>query len=561
MVTPLVLTVVLSASVAIGVAATILAWRARPEPGATPLVGLLVGQSWWSTCLLFQLRAPTREAVLLWTDLAWVGVVTIPVAWLLFSLEYTGRDQYVGPRWVALLAIVPVVTVVLALTRQYHELLYVKSVSLRPTGVLVVQEGGPWHWVAAGYTYLLGVAGMVPLLGLLTSDATIFRGQSTTLLAGLLAPWVTNLLYLSGYLSIVGVDPTPVAFGVSGVAYLGALTHFRLLGTVPTPNARARQLLFDRMQEGAVVVDTNDNIVDMNDNVVDIFRVKQSAVLGTPASDVIPEYDRLPDEGKLSGHLTIDSQFGNRPYDVTVTQITNVRGTPIGRVIRFHDIRDHLRQQQRLEVLHRILRHNIRTETNVIHGYIDQVSDDQNAQIVKKRALRIDEIGRKGREAIELFDESRTGDRSQSLSTLLEQCVTSARNAHPAATIEYDPPEEDVAVAGVLELVLSNLVENAVVHNPSDEPLVRVAARLSATDRVCIDISDDGPGIDEHELDVLEDGTETPLKHGSGLGLWIVKWGVDIADGEVRFAPNDPTGLVATVELPASHPESAVDRT
>jgi PAS domain S-box-containing protein len=549
-VTPLVLTVVLSASVAIGAAATILAWRARPEPGATPLVGLLVGQSWWSTCLLFQLRAPTREAVLLWTDLAWVGVVTIPVAWLLFSLEYTGRDRYVGPRCVALLSIVPIVTIALALTRQYHELLYVESVSLRPTGVLVVEEGGPWYWVAAGYTYLLGIGGMVPLLGLLTSDATTFRGQSTTLLVGLLAPWVTNLLYLSGYLSGVGVDPTPVAFAVSGVAYLGALTHFRLLGTVPTPNARARQLLFDRMQEGAVVVDTNDNIVDMNDNCVDIFGVKQSAVLGTPASDVIPEYERLPDEGKLSGHLTIESQFGTHPYDVTVTRITNVRGTPIGRVIRFHDIRDHLRQQQRLEVLHRILRHNIRTETNVIHGYIDQISDDQNAQIVKKRALRIDEIGRKGRQAIELFDESRTGDRSRSLSTLLEQCVTAARNAHPAATIEYESPGADVAVAGVLDPVLSNLVENAVVHNTSDEPLVCVSARLSGPNRVCIDISDDGSGIDEHELDVLADGTETPLKHGSGLGLWIVKWGVDIADGEVRFAPNDPTGLVVTVELP-----------
>ncbi|WP_244531455.1 histidine kinase N-terminal 7TM domain-containing protein [Halogranum amylolyticum] len=489
--------------------------------------------------------------MLLWTDLAWVGVLAIPVAWLLFSLEYTGRDQYVQLRCVGLLAVVPVVTVVLALTRQYHDLLYVTSVSIGTTGVPVVVEGGVWYWVAAGYTYLLGVGGMIPLLGLLTSDTAPFRGQSVALLVGLVVPWATNLLYLAGVLSIAGVDPTPIAFGVSGVAYLGALTQFRLLGTVPTPNARARRLLFDRMQEGAVVVDSNDNVVDVNDSSLDILGVDSCTVLGAPADEVIPEYDRLPDDGKLSGHLTVDTQFGTRPYDVVVTRINNVRGTPIGRVIRFHDIGEHLRQQQRLEALHRILRHNIRTETNVIHGYVDQFADDADAQIVKRRALRIDEIGRKGREAIELFDTTHGGDRPRSLSSLLDDCLTAARDEHPAATFAYDLLNEDVAVAGVLESVFSNLLENAVVHNPSDDPHVRVSVRrVSDAGRVRVDVADDGPGIDDYELCVLKDGTETPLKHGSGLGLWIVKWGVDAAGGTVGFAANDPTGLVVTVDVP-----------
>lgn len=548
-VSPTVLLVILAASVAVGTAATILAWRARPEPGATALVGLLVGQSWWSTCILFQLRAPTVEAVLFWTDLAWFGVITIPVSWLLFSLDYTGHDQYLRRRYVALLAVVPVVTIALALTSQHHELLYIESVTFGADGVPVVQEGGMWFWVVAGYTYLLGIGGMVPLLGLLRSDAATFRGQSAALLFGLLTPWVTNLLFLAGVLSISGVDPTPIAFAVSGVAYLGALTRFRLLGTVPTPNARARQLLFDRMQEGAVVVDANDNIVDVNDSCVDILGVDAQNILGVAAGDVIPDYEQLPDEGTLSGHLTVGTETGAHPYDVTVTRVSNVRGAPIGRVIRFHDIREHLRQQQRLKVLHRILRHNIRTETNIIHGYIDQLSDDENARIVKKRALRIDEIGQKGRAAIELFDNVRPGDRYWSLSGLLEQCVTTTRETYPAVTVHYEPPTDDVEVAAVLEPVLSNLVENAVEHNTGDDPQVWVAAD-TADGRVSIEIADDGPGIDEYELNVLDDGTETPLKHGSGLGLWIVKWGTDIADGTVRFAAGESAGLVVTVDVP-----------
>nr|WP_255473516.1 histidine kinase N-terminal 7TM domain-containing protein [Halogeometricum sp. CBA1124] len=103
-----------------------MAWRQRPEPGATPLVALLVGQSWWSVCILFGLREGTVAARLFWTNWAWVGVVAIPVAWLLFALEYTGRDEYVQPRYVAALSFVPALTVLLMVTDRYHDLLYLR---------------------------------------------------------------------------------------------------------------------------------------------------------------------------------------------------------------------------------------------------------------------------------------------------------------------------------------------------------------------------------------------------------------------------------------------------
>ncbi|WP_416841299.1 histidine kinase N-terminal 7TM domain-containing protein [Haloferax sp. DFSO52] len=536
-------------SIAIGSAATILAWRARPEPGAKPLVALLLAQSWWSTCIIFRLRAPALETKLLWANLAWIGVVTIPVAWFFFALEYTGRDEYLRPRYVAALSIVPVLTVIFSLTGQYHDLLYIEPMGISTTGIVLFHQGGPWFWIIAAYTYVLGIFGMIPILGLLTSDAMAFRGQSAALVVGLLAPWVTNIIYLAGVLPTAGVDPTPIAFSVSGIVYLAALTRFRLLGTSPAPNKRARQFLFDRMQGGAIVVDANDYIVDLNDSCVEILGVDARSVLGSPAQDIIPEYDRLPADGPHPGHLTIGDEHGGHPYDVTSTQITNVKGTVIGRVITFHDIGEHLRQQQRLEVLNRVLRHNIRTETNVIYGYISRFEDSENAQTVKERTLRIEEIGKKGREAIELFDKTRNQAEPVDLTSLIKQSVKSACGTEPTASIHYDLPDEAVTVAGLLFPVISNIIENAVVHNPADEPNVWISATVE-DHTVSVEIVDDGPGIADYELSVLEDGTETPLKHGSGLGLWIVKWGTDIAGGDVRFSQNEPTGSIVTIEVP-----------
>ena len=546
-VTPL--TLVLAASIAIGAAAAILAWRARPEPGAVPLVGLLAGQSWWSTCLIFQLRAPDAAGKLLWTELAWFGVVAIPVSWLLFALEYTGRDRYVTPRTVAALAVVPAATVALALSGQYHDLLYAETVT-GSGGVVSVEQGGPWYWVVAGYTYLLGVLGMVPLVGLITSDAVAFRGQGAALLAGLFAPWLTNAGYLAGVVPTLGVDPTPVGFAVSGVLFLGALTRFRLFGVSPAPNTRARQLVFDRMQEGAVVVDSNDYVVDLNESGASLLETDPVDALGRAATDVVPEYDRLPDDGALDGHLDL----ADGAYDVTVTRIDNARGNPIGRVLTFHDVSELLRQQQRLTVLNRVLRHNVRTETNLIHGYADRLGDGPDVERVKARAARIEELGEKGRDAIATFEAGRGAVDGAPLADLIDEALATVREAHPQVAVDVEGAATDAHVATHLDIVLENLVENAAEHNAGEQRHVWVDASVG-DGRATVTVADDGPGIDQYELGVLRGGTETPLEHGSGLGLWVVRWGVEVAGGEVRFAERTGGGTAVTVEVPVLEDE------
>lgn len=539
--------IALFASIAVGTTATFLAWRERPEPGALPLAALHVGQTWWSTCLVFQVQSTTLDGKFLWLHLSWVGIAVIPVAWLLFALEYTGHDEYSRPRIIALVSIVPAITAVLALTGGFHDLLYTSVEIVQQNGTTrLARTPGPWYWVIGGYTYLLGLLGVIPLLSLVTSDTTTFRGQSTALLVGLVVPWATNALYLLDALPTSGLDPTPIAFAVSGVAYLGALTRFRLLGTSPAPNKRARRVVFDRMQEGAIVVDNHDYVVDMNDSAASILGVVPAQALGAPATRIVPNYDRIPSEGALQGYLTIDDQA----YDVTVTTVSNTRKSTIGRVVTFHDVSQYLRQQERLKVLNRALRHNIRTETNLIHGYVDRLDgDESDRETVKDHVLRIEEIGRKGREAIDVFDEARESRDPTSLDTLLTNAVVDVRADHPDVTVEYETLDADIGVESLLETVFTNVVENAAEHNTSDDPRVTITAEVVG-DRVRVRVADNGPGIDPYERAVLEEGDESPLRHGSGLGLWIAKWGVDIAGGDISFTENDPRGSVVTIELP-----------
>jgi hypothetical protein len=51
---------------------------------------------------------------------------------------------------------------------------------------------------------------------------------------------------------------------------------------------------------------------------------------------------------------------------------------------------------------------------------------------------------------------------------------------------------------------------------------------------------------------VLEALEETALEHGSGLGLWLVKWGVGALGGTVTFDTTD--GTTVTLALPRGEP-------
>jgi signal transduction histidine kinase len=111
-----------------------------------------------------------------------------------------------------------------------------------------------------------------------------------------------------------------------------------------------------------------------------------------------------------------------------------------------------------------------------------------------------------------------------------------------------------------LALVLENLLENAVEHG-GDPASVRLVARSDdgASGGVTIRVSDDGPGIPEHELAVVAGGQETALEHGSGIGLWLVRWGVDALGGDLDWETPPDGGTTAVLRLPGGAGPAAGD--
>ena len=227
-------------------------------------------------------------------------------------------------------------------------------------------------------------------------------------------------------------------------------------------------------------------------------------------------------------------------------------------LFRSHDVTDLREHQRQLSVLDRVLRHNVRNKMSVVLGH----ASDIVARASPEAARRAEAIEKSATELLELSDSARAfesvfADDARRTTTVdaaetVRDVVQELRLEHPAAKIRTTLPASAPACAHeTFELALNELVENAVVHSDRPTPTVEVSV-TERSDAVEIRVVDDGPGLDETDRQALLRGAESPLEHTQGLGLWLVRWSVETADGTVDIGDNDPHGTAITVRLPTA---------
>ena len=106
--TPYVLPVIASAIVSTAVA--VFLWRRRPAPGAIAFSLLMLAVAEWSLAYALELAGADLPTILFWDNFAWLGSAFAPTLWLIFALQYTGRTKWLTHRNIAILMVVPLVT-------------------------------------------------------------------------------------------------------------------------------------------------------------------------------------------------------------------------------------------------------------------------------------------------------------------------------------------------------------------------------------------------------------------------------------------------------------------
>ncbi|WP_169051764.1 sensor histidine kinase [Halorhabdus amylolytica] len=553
--TPAALPLFAATLVATVVAAVVL--RKRDAPGAKALAAIAVAADWWSLTAGLELLTTDPLTSVLLTKGSYVAIAIVPIAWVVFVLEYTGRRDWLTDPRLGLLAVVPTITVLAALTNEpagIHSLFWENLAVVTDTTEGVPDSlYGPLFWVHAAYSYSLLAVGSYLLVELLVTADDLYRTQAGTLLLAVLAPWGANALYLADVIR-TPYDPTIVGIVLTCVLLLTTLYRHRLLDIVPAARRLARTELLETLEDPIVVVDDARRVVEMNPAAIDIFGVERTAVIGADLSAVSPELREWLDSDRTEETITDEVDNVDRYYDVQATALSQRNGTASGTLLALRDVTARQHNRQQVNVLNRLLRHNLSNTVTTILGNAEYAAASARDEEVRERLDVIEENAATMMDKQEkLYRVLRTFEREryacESLDTLLKDVVETVRTSYPKSDVAVDLPEASLSFEGQerLRIALEELLTNAIVHD-GDAPTVTVAAGV-ADGTAQITVDDDGPGIPDHELEPITNGEETQLSHGSGVGLWLVSWIVHSLDGAVDFETGE-NGTTVSLTIP-----------
>ena len=529
-------------------------WRHRGTPGANWFLVALGTQALW--CFAYGFGLFVFDPTLRWVleVLTWLGIVWIGVPFLAFSLEYTGRGSLVRTPWFGVLVLVPVTTTLLVVTNPLHEIVW-QDFRIDPVyGTATVSyDPNAWAFFAIMIGMIFAAAGTLLLFDTVASYGPLYRTEALAVGLSTLPPGVALLVWL------FGLGPVP-QLNLSAVMFLPhvALDAYAFVGGgmftySPTVHRTADQSAIEDLENPFLVVDTDERIVDCNAAAESLFDIATPEVLGEPLADATGlTIDRSTEQGFT--HTTRDER---REFAVSTSTLQNDSGRMVGHTVILQDITDRQRREQRLEILNRVLRHNLRNDLTAVRGYIglaaERAADDEVTAMLDEASDEVDdvlELSEKARDFERAIESASGPTASLSVRDALESIGTELESelgghvdvAVPAAlTVRTNPV--------LFELVFENLVGNGLDHSAVD-PCVTVDLNRTTVDGTAVfTVSDTGPGIPDHELAVLERGEETPLEHGSGLGLWIVSWSLTALGGSLSFETDD-SGTTVTVRLP-----------
>jgi len=310
--------------------------------------------------------------------------------------------------------------------------------------------------------------------------------------------------------------------------------------------------LVEEAEDGLYMMDESGRFTIVNEAFVDLTGYDREEIIGARPSLLLEDEDleRVNDRirvtrrsGDTSGSMltTINTKSGQqKPVEIRFSLLPSeemYRGlTGVAR-----DVRARRHREQKLDVLSRVLRHNVRNKVNLIvgHASVVQNADDERyrtaAEHIEQAAQSLMELSEKARTAqTEVgFNPAREGQTD--LAELLEHLAVQFRRDYPNVRLKTNLPEELITdTPKSYRIAVSELIENAIEHNPDADPVVTV--KLEETEEgIRTTVEDECPPIPKTERQAINEGQETPLVHSIGIGLWLANWVADTVNGKLEF--------------------------
>lgn len=568
-------------------------WPRRTAPAAPPALAISFFTALWTVAYAWEIAAGSVAGMFLAARVQYLAIPLLPVAMLWFAVLHVGRRLHPLRPLVALTLAIPALTIVFAWTNGWHGWLWSDlDVAYGNDWSVLALSRGSWFWVHVGYSYLCLILALGLVVGGALRASGLWLRQTLIVVAGMCAPWIGNVLFITGLSPIDPLDPTPLGFAVSTIAFTVAAASLRLFSLAPV----ARDLVFEALQDGIVVLDEGWRVLDLNRTARWILGVAERSPVGSDGRALLGDIAVVLDGGVPGAPVRVTPENGIGTFECTYFPLRRNATGPRPVVVLIHDVTelaeafDDLEQtREQLEEQLQDARnadgigtymggiaHDLNNLLTVVLGFTDMAVMDlppesamredleqsrtaaRHAQNLVAQVLRLGRESRQQREPLVLAEAIE--DTVRLLRAVVPRSIDIETSIGPRV-----PPV--LANATQLHQVLMNLCLNA-SHAMPDGGRLGISVDVSSDGwpgsmgvptesvgggRLLLRVEDTGTGMDDDTVTRIFDpffSTKAPGK-GTGLGLSVVKSIVEEHGGEIRVESALGVGTTFTIRLPA----------
>lgn len=542
-----------------------------------------------------------RESALadIFMELAYIGIITLPVTFLFTGIIFAKTKITFKKRYILIL-LIPIISIIMMLTNDYHHLFVIKS-----SDKLNEIQFGEYFNIHNIYTDILYLCAMYYFIKYSIKNSGFFSKQAVLIAIGCAIPLVVNVLGTFGIVPM-SIYTTPICFSITIILYALAIFKFQFLGVAPI----ALQKIVDRISDGYVVLNDDNNITDFNKTFIETFKLKDEKIRGKNLIEFlerrkaykinIVRLEKAIEKTKKSDEtISYEQKFEdiNKYFTIEIASISS-ENSSLGTLVMLKDITQHkedmetiknnqdvLMERERLASLGQLIggiAHNLKTPIMSIAGAAEGLE-----QLIKEYDESIDdplvnsqdhhEIARdmeawipKIRTHIEYMSDiittvkgqavalSQDEDTSFTVSELVKRVNILMKHELKNAYIYLNvmmKTDENLTLNGdvnSLVQVVNNMITNAIqAYNGERDKNIELEVNKKEND-VIFSVRDYAGGLPkEVQNKLFKEMVTTKGKNGTGLGLYMSYSNIKARfGGDITFTVDEGKGTTFNIIVP-----------
>lgn len=560
----------------------------------------------WEGGLLSQLLFSEIWGIppILFDYFVYIGACLTPVA-IYFLGEIFTNTKIVFKKRHLLFLVVPVLSLLMLWTNDFHHLFYEKYDTIR-TGVIY----GPYFKIHTIYSYLLIAIGLFKMITHSVRSVGLFSKQSLLIFTGILIPVIVNVLFTLQILDL-SVYATPISFALGLFFFALGIIRFKFLNA----NSIALKFVVDRISDAYLVISDDFEVLDYNDTFMKIFnknnvQIRSQNVFELKDLQGVSEFvnknyllkKTIQDVMNNNKVVSFEKNFKriDKIFEIELTAIKNdSNNTLLGVLILFKDITQHKKDIQKIKDNQEVLMesdrlaslgqliggiaHNLKTPIMSISGNLQGLQDliteynvsigdpDVNNEDHKAIAQDMQDLVDKTKIHLSYMSDIITVVKGQAVHSTEAQIfspmdvlnridILMKHNLKKALVNLQINIEEGAKTAYIkgdingLIQVIDNIIQNA-IYAYNGNPNEKIDLTITKEENMIqFKIQDYGTGISDQVKDKLfKEMITTRGKNGTGLGLYMsysmIKGNFK---GDMYFESEEGKGTTFYIKVPIS---------